>query len=139
LPNVHFLDRVDIEEVPHYVKNFDIGLIPYKQDEESDYICPMKLFDYLAAGIPVAAISIPAVRKLESFVHVAEHPGSLEAAVRDAMKDTSPPKTQARIDFARKNSWSVRMEKLSQILESQLGQASATSSPLLPGSIGPSR
>jgi glycosyltransferase involved in cell wall biosynthesis len=48
-------------EVPNYLAEADIGLAPYARDAP-DYFSPLKLFEYLAAGLATIAADLPGVR-----------------------------------------------------------------------------
>jgi glycosyltransferase involved in cell wall biosynthesis len=48
-------------EVPDYLAQADIGLAPYAHDAP-DYFSPLKLFEYLAAGLATIAADLPGVR-----------------------------------------------------------------------------
>jgi glycosyltransferase involved in cell wall biosynthesis len=62
--NVHFLGVRPSSAVPAYVQHCDVGLLPYKRMAFTDYIYPMKLHEYLAAGKPVLGTPI---RTLQEF------------------------------------------------------------------------
>jgi glycosyltransferase involved in cell wall biosynthesis len=120
LPNVHYLGAVHASQVPSYVKGFQVGLMPYLQNRHAYYISPLKLYDYLAAGLPVASIAIPAVREFEALVHLADGPQNFDQAVQAALTDTTAERIQARKSAAAQHTWEVRAEQLSQIIEQQL-------------------
>ena len=62
--NIH--DRVTItgfvnyQDVPRYIELFDIGLIP----DSNMHCSPMKIFEYMAMGIPIIAAAYPPIRDL---------------------------------------------------------------------------
>jgi glycosyltransferase involved in cell wall biosynthesis len=120
MANVHHLGPVPVDRVPHYVKGFDVGLMPYEQNRHADYISPLKLYDYLAAGIPVASLAIPAVRPFRSHVHVADRPQDFPETVRAALADKEPEHRQARLELAAQNSWQARVEQLSDLIQTLL-------------------
>jgi glycosyltransferase involved in cell wall biosynthesis len=120
LPNVHYLGLVGISQVPHYVKGFQVGLIPYLQNRETEHVSPIKLYDYLAAGLPVASVDIPAVREFSQHIHLANGPHGFSQAVRTALADTAPERRQARREVAAQNSWEARVEQLSDLIQAQL-------------------
>jgi len=120
MPNVHYLGLVAWSQVPHYVKGFDVGLMPYLQDRHSETISPLKLYDYLAAGLPVASMDIPAAREFIPFIHLAESPRDFSQAVRNALADTMPEHRQARRNIAAQHTWEARVEQLSDIIQAQL-------------------
>jgi glycosyltransferase involved in cell wall biosynthesis len=120
MPNVHYLGSVEWSQVPHYVKGFDVGLMPYVQDQHSETISPLKLYDYLAAGLPIASMSIPAAREFGQYIHLADSPENFPQAVRDALADTTPERSQARREIAAQNTWEARAEQLSDVVEALL-------------------
>jgi glycosyltransferase involved in cell wall biosynthesis len=120
LPNVHYFEPVNIAEVPHYVKGFQVGLMPYLQNQHADHISPLKLYDYLAAGVPVASLDIPAAREFGQFVHLADGPRNFGSAVHAALADTAPERSQARRNVTAQHTWESRVEQLSEVIQAQL-------------------
>ena len=64
LENVHFLGGKPVDALPGYLKALDVALIPYKLNELTRNIFPLKLYEYLAAGLPIVAAALP---ELEPF------------------------------------------------------------------------
>jgi len=120
LPNVYYLGLVDIAQVPYYLKGFDVGLMPYAQTREADNISPLKLYDYLAAGLPVASIDIPAARTFADYIHLAAQAEAFEQAVQAALADTTPESRQTRRSVAHQHTWDARVEQLSDLIQEQL-------------------
>jgi glycosyltransferase involved in cell wall biosynthesis len=120
LPNVHHLGPVKVSQVPHYVKGFEIGLMPYLQNRHAEHISPLKLYDYLAAGLPVASADIPAAREFGQYIYVAGSPDNFSQAVRAALADTAPERRQARTQVAAQHTWETRAEQLSNVIQAQL-------------------
>lgn len=120
LPNVHHLGPVDVSQVPHYVKGFQVGLMPYLRNRHAEHISPLKLYDYLAAGLPVASVDIPAAREFSQYVHLADNFQEFSQAVQVALADTTPERRQARRRVAAQHTWEVRVEQLSDLIQSQL-------------------
>ncbi len=120
MPNVHYLGLVKVSQVPHYVKGFDVGLMPYLQDHHSETISPLKLYDYLAAGLPITSIDIPAAREFSPYIHLASSPENFSQAVRTALADTTPERRQARRDIAAQHTWEARVEQLSDLIQALL-------------------
>jgi glycosyltransferase involved in cell wall biosynthesis len=120
MPNVHYVGLVDISQVPNYLKGFDVGLMPYLQDRHSEHISPLKLYDYLAAGLPIASTDIPAAREFGPYVHLADSYQGFDQAVRAALADITPERRQARRNIAARHTWEARMEQLSGLIEERL-------------------
>ena len=120
MPNVHYLGPVEWSQVPHYVKGFDVGLMPYVQDGETEHMSPLKLYDYLAAGLPIASMDIPAAREFSPYIHLADSPRHFTQAVRAALADTTPERHQARRNIAAQHTWETRVEQLSDLIQTLL-------------------
>ena len=120
LPNAHHLGPVEISQVPHYVKGFQVGLVPYLQNRHAEHISPLKLYDYLAAGLPIASVDIPAAREFSPHIFLADSPRNFAQAVRAALADTTPERRQARRNTAAQYTWESRVELLSDLIQAQL-------------------
>src|SRR5687768_12558901 len=57
LPNVHFIGRRTLQQMPAYLKGCDVCAIPWLLNDITLSGSPLKLYEYLAAGKPV--ISTP--------------------------------------------------------------------------------
>src|SRR5690606_22334351 len=63
--NVLFLGLKAQVDLPAYVQRFDVGLIPFKVSPTTHAVSPLKIFEYLASGVPVAAPPLRAIAGLE--------------------------------------------------------------------------
>jgi glycosyltransferase involved in cell wall biosynthesis len=116
-PQVHVLDEVPAESVGAYLRAADCLLLPYRTNEWLSYALPSKLYEYLAAGPPIAAsgcLSLQAFRP--PLVHYTTA-GDLAEAVSKALAADSPGARSARLDCARSNPWSARAEDLLTLVE----------------------
>lgn len=114
LSNVHFLSAKPAEEVPCYVKNFDVAVIPYRESEYNKSSFPLKFWEFIASGTPVVATGLPS---LEPFKNLFEHvlPEDFEKGIESALNDT-PEKKMTRIEESKKHSWDSRVDELEKIL-----------------------
>ncbi len=62
-PRAEFSGAVDPAEVPSWLSRMDVGTAPYAQ-REGLYFSPLKILEYLAAGLPVVASDAGQVREL---------------------------------------------------------------------------
>lgn len=120
MPNVHYLGLVEVSQVPHYLKEFQVGLMPYVKNRHAEHISPLKLYDYLAAGLPVASMDVPAAREFDSYIHLADSPRNFVRAVQAALADTTPERRQARRKIAAQHTWEARAQQLSDLIQAQL-------------------
>lgn len=98
LPNIHFLGRKPYADLPAYCRGFDVGLIPFKINELTVAVNPIKLREYLAAGLPVVSTPLPEVALYRDLVELAETPQQFVGAIARALAaglETRDQRTQA--------------------------------------------
>jgi hypothetical protein len=66
LPNVYVLGCRPYAEVPLYMKEAQVGLIPFRVSEMIHSVHPIKLYEYMAAGLPVVAVAWDELEALQS-------------------------------------------------------------------------
>jgi glycosyltransferase involved in cell wall biosynthesis len=115
-PNVHLLGARAYEQLPAVLRAADVGLIPYARNELTSSIFPMKVYEYLAAGLPVVATALPALDEV-SDVTAADDEASFVAAVERELADDTPDRRAARSRRAREHSWQARLREISDAIE----------------------
>jgi glycosyltransferase involved in cell wall biosynthesis len=113
--NVHLLGPQSYAELPAWVQGFDVGIVPYRDSPWTRAVDPLKLLEYLAAGIPVVATDLPEVRKYAQVVHIGASPASFVRAVEDALGGRGADLSE-RLAVARANTWAARATSLRTIL-----------------------
>jgi len=116
-PNIHLLGNRSYDELPAYVQAFDVGIIPYVLNDWTRSVDPLKLLEYLAAGIPVVTTAIPEVFKYAEAVRIADTRERFEEAVAASLTDTGAAARAARQSVARKHTWESRADRLIEIVE----------------------
>lgn len=111
--NVYLLGNRPVEELPSFIKGFDVCLIPYVLNDFVRNISPTKLYEYLAAGKPVVAPEIRALEGLGDTVYVGSDRDDLVAKIKTAMIEDSDAAVTARIELARHNTWQQRVDVIS--------------------------
>lgn len=110
LSNVHFLGRKDVGELPSYIKAFDACLNPFKLNELTDKVSPLKFYEYLASGKPIVSVNMPGVSNFSDVVEIADNEAEFIQAIERAIKNETPEKLKARLNRAMENSWESRVE-----------------------------
>ncbi len=129
-PNVHLLGPRTHQEVPRYVKGFDVGLVPYRRSEYTANVYPTKLNEYLAMGIPVVATDLSEIRRFNAeygeIVLVARDAATFAGALRQALEKRScAEEVERRIEVAWLNSWDARITRMSELIEEALAASRA--------------
>lgn len=119
-PNVHLPGVRPAAEIPALVAGWDVGLIPYRVNTETEHASPLKLYEYLAAGLPVVSTDVPAVRPFAPLVHIVPEGGNYAEAIARALAENSAQARLERWAAVRAHSWDARLETLSHILAERL-------------------
>ncbi len=105
--NVYFTGSVPHKGLPALMRTAAAGLIPFDVKDRMDEIRgirPLKLFEYLAAGIPVISANWPEIEELQSPAWFYENADQFTGLAARALnkKDFDPA---AARDFARQFDW----------------------------------
>ncbi|GAB3177191.1 glycosyltransferase [Telluribacter humicola] len=117
LPNVLFTGAKAPRELPHMLAQFNIGLIPFVKNEQTEAIYPMKINEYLAAGLPVVSTDFAPLTAFKEVVAVTATGEDFIAAVQEALQNKSEKDEQKRIELARQHSWQERANELEAIID----------------------
>lgn len=123
-PNVRIEGPVVAEDVPCTIAGFDVGLIPYRhEDEGMDYVFPKKLFEYFAVGIPVVSTGLAECKAYSDLIGIADTADAFVDSIEFVFATDSPDKRADRVAEARESSWDNLLEtKMIPILESLVGE-----------------
>ena len=110
-PNVHLLGPRPYESLPSVLRGADAGLIPYVRSALTDSIFPMKVYEYLAAGLPVVATPLPAIAEVAEVLTAPDAAGFRAALERELEQDT-PERRAARSAAAASHSWDERLREI---------------------------
>jgi hypothetical protein len=111
-----------------------VAIVPFVLNALTHHANPLKLREYLAAGLPVASTAIPEAEALARAVEPTA-PGSIElassptelaarAAARARSADTGP--SRARSDTMAGESWDARVDELQAALDDALAARART-------------
>jgi glycosyltransferase involved in cell wall biosynthesis len=120
LKNIHFLGLKGIKQVPHYIKAFDVCLLPYLINEETENLSALKLYDYMAAGKPIVSTDFPAAREFLRVVYIADSKEAFTRSIEEALLETDNGFFNERRHIAFLNRWDRRVKQLSQLIEHHL-------------------
>jgi glycosyltransferase involved in cell wall biosynthesis len=70
--NVHYLGDKHYSQYPSYVKNFDIGIVPYVTGNLEHGVDSIKVYEYIASGLNVIGTSEGGMSDLEDYIYVAK-------------------------------------------------------------------
>jgi glycosyltransferase involved in cell wall biosynthesis len=115
-PNVHMLGARPYARLPDVLRAADAGLIPYARNELTESIFPMKVYEYLAAGLPVVSTPLPALEGIADVARAADAEG-IAALLDRALAEDGPERRRERSRAAATHSWDMRLEEIAVAIE----------------------
>lgn len=70
-PNLRMLGPKPYEEALKYMRCFDVAIMPHLRNQVSDHMNPLKLYVYVALGIPVVSTDVANIDELRDRIVVA--------------------------------------------------------------------
>jgi uncharacterized SAM-binding protein YcdF (DUF218 family) len=131
LTNVHFLGQKPYAELPGYVANFDVCLVPYLLTEYTKNVYPTKLNEYFSLGKAVVSTSIPEVEAYNerngNVICIGKTKEDFSSLVKAAVsKSHDQVECKRRMDIAlAEGSWKIKIEKMSALIEDEIRKKEA--------------
>lgn len=113
LPNIHLLGRQSYADLPAYCKGFDVAINPFCVSELTRNFNPLKVREYLAAGLAVVSSPIPEVEILPHCRIGRTHAEFLDHL---AMALAQPGPQEAISESMRAESWEARLADIERHL-----------------------
>ncbi|MFX0548400.1 glycosyltransferase [Hathewaya histolytica] len=107
--NVHILGKKDYNDIPAYLYHCDVGIIPFKLNNLTDSITPIKLYEYMSVGLNVVSTNFKEISYIKSPAYISknyeEFLDNITIALHKRDKDRN-------IEFAKCNTWEKRFDKI---------------------------
>ena len=116
-PNVKIEGPKMPEQLPPYLQSFSVGIIPFVKDDFTKGIYPMKINEYLAAGLPVVSTDFGDIADFADLVKITDDKEAFLQHVLSEIAGDTPEKRTARLKTAENNTWDKRAEELSNVIE----------------------
>jgi SAM-dependent methyltransferase/glycosyltransferase involved in cell wall biosynthesis len=126
LPNVYLLGRKRYEDLPFYLKAFDVCLNPYVLDETAANCSPLKLYEYLATGKPVVSVDMPEARKFDGLISIGRDYSHILELLEEAMMPEARTEELVAVRCAAvaQHSWDCRFIEVEAAAEKALAGSS---------------
>ncbi len=119
-PNVYYLGTRAYDAIPPYLHHCDLALAPYRVQGASYYCSPLKVYEYLASGLPVVATPIPEVVSMGDLVYTARTVEEWSDCIKRALQEDDHVLRERRRHFAASSSWDVRADEMLRNIEAVL-------------------
>ena len=136
-PNIEFLGWIEHTQLPEYLADFDVLLMPYSHCNFNTNACPAKLWDYLGTGKPIVANEAnPETLMWREVVRIGRTAEDFAAAVKQALEESDSSIVKQRLEIASEHTWEKLGGRLLKILSNAMspplvaeGSASTASHP----------
>lgn len=115
--NVHFTGPFPYRELPWLLNFCDVGLVPFIRNELTHAVSPLKLYEYLACGLPTVATRLDEIEAAKPPVVLCDTAEEMAAAVTALTFDSAG--RGMRVAYARENTWSKRFDAVLAALHSR--------------------
>jgi teichuronic acid biosynthesis glycosyltransferase TuaH len=109
--NVNVHSAVTREVLTGLIRAADVGLVPHVDSPLTRAMSPLKLYEYLAGGLPVVATDLQPMRGVDDSVTLVSPGGDYADGVRQALQ-RGRAREDARMAFIAAHSWASRQEAL---------------------------
>jgi UDP-galactopyranose mutase len=127
--NIHWLGGKQYIELPTYLSNWDLAMMPFALNEATRFISPTKTPEYLAAGLPVVSTPVTDVVRPygeRGMVRIADTPENFIAAITAALREPDPSAWRVTVDtFLAGTSWEATQRAMKQLMETAVRPASS--------------
>ena len=119
--NIILLGEKKHDEILSYLKNFHVGIIPYKVNSFTNSINPLKIYEYVSSGLPVVSTNIKSVNSLSQQqnnlgIFICNSQKNFINRLSSIKKKYKPINKKTAIEFGLNNSWNNRFEHLEKFL-----------------------
>ncbi|PRC41448.1 hypothetical protein C6A85_000000115580 [Mycobacterium sp. ITM-2017-0098] len=125
LPGIDYVGNLAPAELARVLAASMVGLIPYRLNEYTAGVFPMKVYEYLAAGLKVVSTALPSLEQTASDDLVLAEGESFVKAVQAGFESWSEHAVTRRRALARGHSWQARGQQALTLIDGLFGAEGA--------------
>ncbi len=120
-PNIYLLGNKPQSDLPRYLRGMRATIIPYKHNELTRSIYPLKLHEYLATGRGVVATPLPSLQEFAELIKLATTPPEFVTALDEVIAHSADSElARQRLAVAEEHSWQRVAGTISHLLVNSL-------------------
>jgi len=106
LRNVHYVGPRPYAQVPSVLRQMDVGLIPFLDNTFTRAINPLKLYEYLAVGLPTVATQLPELDRFKDVIWLPRNTvQDYQAAITAAISSPPQKSKSEMVEAAKPYAW----------------------------------
>ena len=118
VPNLRILPPVPHRKLPEMAARWSAAWIPYQLTERLLTVNPLKIREYLAAGLPTHCTPLPEAVALQPHVMVSDQAESIHGWMERSRTSDSPEARRRRREFVQGDSWASRATTFRNVMRS---------------------
>lgn len=123
-PNIIFIGRIKWSEAPALFKCFNVAINPHKQNNFIKYTNSMKIYDYLAAGLPIVTTSNSGVEQFKQIISIANDYSTFNQEINRQINCNNQEKAAVRRATVRPFSWNKRVKDMMGFIKLEFAKKS---------------
>jgi hypothetical protein len=108
----HMGEIIFSEKLADLLVTFDVGIIPHRQSKFAQSNDPLKVYDYLRAGLPVVSTIRTSEKMLAKYIYYADSDTQFSQMLSKALDENSHDKVMDRINGMKRLSWEKRVDQM---------------------------
>jgi glycosyltransferase involved in cell wall biosynthesis len=114
--NVTFTPPHQPHALPPLLARMKAAMIPYVRNDHTYTIYPLKINEYLAAGLPVVSTPFAILDDFQGVIELAKEPEEFAQALQRALADDDAERRAERVAMAKNNSWAHRAQEFEEVI-----------------------
>jgi len=120
MPNTYFLGRQEFANLPSFLKGFDAAIMPYQTTGAGPTVNPDKMYQYMAAGVPIVATPTPEIAQFSNVIEVASSIEDFIRALERCLYCDNSNRIAQQIAIAQNETWAKRANLQVKLFEKYL-------------------
>lgn len=126
IKNILFVGHKQKKEIPLYLKSADVLILPNSAitEESMHHTSPIKMFEYMASGVPIVASNLPSIREVlntdNAFLAEPDAPQSVAGEIKKVFENplTAKEKADQALEDVKKYTWDEYAKKIINFIQS---------------------
>lgn len=116
-PRVKYFGNLSLEDLAQLMASSKVGLIPYCLNEYTQGVFPMKVYEYLAAGLNVISTPLPSLESKEIVNLILAEPDNFGSSARQMCAEHNDGVIAASVGAASSHSWPARIRQAGDLID----------------------
>ncbi len=119
--NILLLGRRPYESLPAYCAAFDAGLLLFARSAMTQNVNPIKMYEYLAAGLPIVSTPLPEARRYIGPITIAGTAEAFAVACDEVLAGDRVGRREEISRVVEGEAWPAKVQCLSDVIMERLG------------------